>query len=170
MRAFELTRTVRLNEPIDEVFTFHADARNLAAITPPWLDFEILTPQVVMRVGALIDYQIKLKRMPIRWQTEITAWEPGARFTDTQRRGPYKMWVHEHRFTAIRDEHGEGTIVVDDIRYQVPGGALINKLLVRPDLERIFDYRTDKFIELFGGREIKPVPGTLRSRAPLATT
>jgi len=170
MREFRLKRAVQLTAPIDKVFAFHADAKNLASITPPWLDFDILTPDVEMRAGALIDYRIKLKGVPLRWRTEITAWEPGVRFIDTQLRGPYKKWIHEHRFTRVNGEHGENTIVEDDIRYDVPGGALTNKLLVRPDLEKIFDFRARKFIELFGGHEVSVRPDRTPQRSTVATT
>ena len=170
MREFRVRRRVHLNAPIDEIFAFHADAMNLADITPPWLDFEILTPGVKMRVGALIDYRIKLKGMPMHWRTEITAWEPGVRFIDTQRRGPYRKWIHEHRFTRVSSEHGEGTIVEDDVRYDVPGGALTNKLFVRPDLNKIFDFRTRKFIELFGGHEVPVGLDRTPQRSTVATT
>lgn len=65
--------------------------RNLAILTPPWLRFSILTPgPIQMKQGALIDYRLRPRGIPIRWQSEITAWEPPHRFVDEQRRGPYR--------------------------------------------------------------------------------
>lgn len=132
---------------LDEVFAFHADAANLEKLTPPWLRFEILSPQpVAMGVGTRIDYRIRLHGLPMRWQSEITRWEPGRGFTDEQRRGPYRYWKHDHEFEA----HPSGTLVRDRVRYAVPGGALIERLFVRRDVEKIFDYRMEQLSERFG--------------------
>jgi len=83
MHTFSLRTDLWLPRPIQEVFRFFADAGNLQTITPPWLSFEILTPlPILMRPGAVIDYLLRLHGFPIRWQTEITAWEPPFRFVD----------------------------------------------------------------------------------------
>jgi ligand-binding SRPBCC domain-containing protein len=137
-----------LAKPVEEVFAFFANARNLQAITPDWLNFEVLTPEpIAMRQGALIDYRLRLRGFPIRWTTEITAWEPPVRFVDEQRRGPYRIWIHEHRFKS-RDG---GTLATDLVRYNPPGGWLIDCLFVRKDVEAIFRYRREKLLGFFGG-------------------
>jgi ligand-binding SRPBCC domain-containing protein len=124
--------------PRGEVFDFFADAGNLEMITPPFLHFQIVTPRPIeLRAGALIDYRLSLHHVPIRWRTEISAWEPSTRFIDQQLRGPYRYWIHEHTFA---DKDG-GTLVRDAVSYAVPGGRLINWLIVERDLKRIFGYR-----------------------------
>ncbi len=124
--------------PLPEVFAFFAEAPNLQALTPRWLHFEILTPlPIAMRAGALIDYRLRLRGIPLRWRTEITVWEPPHRFVDVQRRGPYRLWRHEHTF----EERDGGTLVRDHVDYKVFGGALVDRLFVRPDVRRIFAYR-----------------------------
>jgi ligand-binding SRPBCC domain-containing protein len=131
---------------IDEVFAFFSDASNLERITPPWIRFQIVTTQPVeMRVGALIDYKLRLRGFPMHWRSEITAWEPHCRFVDEQRRGPYRYWRHEHLF----ERTDAGTRVIDNVRYAVPGGALIHALLVRRDIERIFRFRQEVLAKLF---------------------
>jgi ligand-binding SRPBCC domain-containing protein len=136
-----------LPRPRPEVFAFFADARNLEAITPPWVKFEVLTPAPIeMRAGTLIDYRLRVHGFPIRWRTEITLWEPPFRFADTQLRGPYRRWVHTHRF----EEKDGGTLCLDDVSYAVPGGALIERLFVRRDVERIFAYRQETMKRLLG--------------------
>lgn len=121
------------------VFSFFADARNLEAITPPWLRFEILTPgEIRMQVGTVIDYRLRLHGVPFCWRTEITAWEPAERFVDEQRRGPYRRWRHTHTFLDCAG----GTLCRDEVEYAVPGGALVERFFVRRDVERIFAYRT----------------------------
>ncbi|RIK68332.1 MAG: CDP-paratose 2-epimerase [Planctomycetota bacterium] len=144
-----------LERPIDEVFAFFADAMNLEAITPPWLRFSILTPPPIdMRVGRLIDYKLRLRGIPIRWQSEITAWEPPHRFVDEQRRGPYRIWIHEHTFAPDRG----GTRVRDRVQYAVPGGALVRRFLVAPQLREIFDYRARRIAELLAPCKVEPSP------------
>ena len=147
MREFEFTSSVRLARPLSEVFPFFSDARNLEALTPPWLRFEVLTPRSIeMKPGALIDYRLKVRGIPMSWRSEITVWEPPYRFVDEQRNGPYSLWIHEHRF---REEDGE-TICEDKIRYAVPGGALVNALFVKRDVEKIFAFRRAAMLRLFG--------------------
>jgi ligand-binding SRPBCC domain-containing protein len=128
--------------PPEEVFLFFADAENLARITPPWLDFSILTPlPIEMRQGAMIDYRLKLHRIPLRWRTEITAWEPPHRFVDSQVQGPYRCWVHEH----VLEPRNRGTLMRDRITFRSRGPSLIIPLLhclfVNRSVMKVFAYR-----------------------------
>lgn len=142
---FQLHDQLLLPLSRDEVFAFFADASNLEALTPPWLGFRIETPTpITMAPGALIDYRLRLHGIPLRWRTRISVWEPPYRFVDEQLRGPYKLWRHEHRF----EETDEGTRVTDRVDYAHAGGRIVNELLVRPDLERIFAYRKQRTLEL----------------------
>jgi len=145
--GFVLEASQALPRPPADVFPFFADARNLERITPPWLRFRIRTPMPIeMHVGALIEYSLRLRGVPIGWRTEITAWNPPVRFVDEQQRGPYRWWVHEHRFEPIEG----GTLATDRVEYGVPGGRLANRLLVGRDLARIFEYRQAVLREEFG--------------------
>ena len=147
MTLFTLQSEILLPRPLGEVFAFFSDARNLEAITPGWLSFHILSPTpMVMRPGTLIDYQLRVRGLPLRWRSEITAWDPPHRFVDEQRRGPYRRWIHEHTFTT----HPGGTLCRDHVRYAVWGGKIIQKLFVRRDVETIFAFREQKLRELFG--------------------
>lgn len=142
-----ISTSLRVPCKLAEVFRFFADASNLEAITPPWLRFRIITPlPIKMHAGALIDYRLRLAGFPIRWRTEITDWNPPFRFVDSQLRGPYRLWIHEHTF---RDVDG-GTLVEDRVRYRVPGGRLVNALFVKRALLKIFRYRQEKIAEHFG--------------------
>ena len=148
MRTFTLTNELWLPQPPAEVFPFFADASNLERLTPPSLRFQILTPSPIeMVVGTLIDYRIRLRGIPMRWQSEITEWEPPHRFVDEQRRGPYRQWIHEHTFTP----QDGGTLAVDIVQYAVLGGVTIQRLFVAPELRRIFDYRNATLENYFSG-------------------
>jgi len=138
----ELIREQVVPRSRPETFAFFAQARNLEAITPPWLGFEMLTPEpITMRTGTVIDYRLRLHGLPLRWTARIEDWDEDRAFVDRQIRGPYRLWHHRHEF----EEHPGGTLVRDHVRYQLPlgpFGVLAHRLLVRRDLERIFDFRT----------------------------
>jgi ligand-binding SRPBCC domain-containing protein len=147
MKERKFHSELTLTRPVEEVFGFFSDPANLQVLTPDWLNFRIITPQPIkLQAGALIDYRLRIHGFPVQWQTEITVWEPIQHFVDVQKRGPYRLWVHEHRFLA----QDNGTRVVDDVRYAPPGGWLIDRLFVRRDIERIFQFRRQKLIERFG--------------------
>lgn len=145
---YRLQTELLLAAPRAQVFEFFSDARQLETLTPAWIRFRIVTPlPISMHAGALIDYKLRIRGIPIRWRSLISVWEPPFRFVDEQVQGPYQYWRHEHGFA----EHADGgTIVRDTIDYRVPGGRLINRLFVQPDVERIFRYRLAKLKEIFG--------------------
>lgn len=146
MRIRELRYELWLPRPIEEVFAFFSDAGNLEILTPPWLKFHILTLRPVeMRVGALIDYRLRVHGLPLRWRSEITEWKPPHRFVDEQRRGPYRLWHHEHTF----EPRGTGTLCCDLVKYAVHFDFLIHRFFIRPDIEKIFNFRQRKMRELF---------------------
>ena len=147
MKTFTFPSELWLPRPLSEVFPFFAAAESLEVLTPPFLNFHILTPKpIVMAIGTRIQYQLKLHGIPVRWESEITGWNPPHFFSDDQLRGPYRRWHHEHTF----EEKDGGTLVRDKVEYAVPGGALINRFFVAPDLRRIFEYRTATLRKLFG--------------------
>jgi ligand-binding SRPBCC domain-containing protein len=145
MRINQFEQRQRLPLPPEEAFEFFGDAHNLEVVTPDWLRFAIVSaepPQ--LGEGALIQYRLRVRGIPVRWTSRITAWEPGRRFVDEQIRGPYKYWEHTHWFEP--DGQG-GTWMTDRVRYSMPFGPLgrlAHRLLVRRDLRRIFDYRRER--------------------------
>ena len=137
MRVRNFDSQLWLPQPRDKVFAVFSDAANLDAITPSWLNFRTVTPgPIEMHLGTMIDYNLRVHGFPVRWRSEITAWEPPTRFVDEQRSGPYRLWIHEHIFT----ERDGGTLVGDRVQYAVPFDRLVH-MLVRRDVERIFRYR-----------------------------
>jgi ligand-binding SRPBCC domain-containing protein len=147
MKKFSLYRSTTVPKTRGEVFEFFSKAENLQKMTPPWVHFEIRTPlPFTIEAGRIIDYRIKLRILPLTWRSEITVWEPPNRFVDEQRKGPFRLWIHEHRF----QESKRGTQIEDEVTYAVWGGALVQRYLVGPDLEKIFNYRHEVIEKLFG--------------------
>ncbi|HWR53091.1 MAG TPA: SRPBCC family protein [Bryobacteraceae bacterium] len=144
-----LERMQFIPAPPGQVFDFFSEARNLAAITPKWLGFRMVTPHPIeMRRGARIEYRISLHGVPLRWRTLISEWNPPEGFKDVQVSGPYKLWEHEHRFEPAPG----GTLMRDTVRYELPLGALgrlVERYWVRRDLQRIFDYRAERIASLW---------------------
>jgi ligand-binding SRPBCC domain-containing protein len=152
VQTFEFQSKLWLPTPPQAVFPFFADAANLGKITPAWLHFQIVTPgPIEMGAGTLIDYRIWIHGLPIRWQTRITAWDPPWHFRDEQVKGPYRLWVHDHHFAP----QGQGTLATDRVEYVPRGGALVNRLFVRRDIERIFAYRAAVLPTIF---DCSPAP------------
>ncbi len=144
--SFRLDTSHWLPREPDEVFPFYADAFNLERLTPDWLRFRVITPPpIVMAAGTEIDYRLRLIGISLSWRSRITAWDPPHRFVDEQIKGPYRLWKHEHTF-ALSDG---GTLVRDRVEYDMLGGWLADRLMVRRDLRRIFAYRQERLAEIF---------------------
>ncbi len=147
-----LEREQIIERPVREVFDFFADAVNLERITPPELNFHITTPQPIdIKKGALIDYELKLRGIPINWKTEITEWNPPHSFVDTALKSPYKQWIHLHTFEE--GKAGE-TIMRDRVLYRLPLEPLgdLAHFYVKKELKYIFDYRYKIVEEIFGSK------------------
>ena len=145
MKIFKFRSEVRLDQKLSKVFPFFADAFNLETLTPAWLKFRVLSPKPIsIKEGTRIGYRLQIHGLPVRWVSEIVTWEPPYRFIDQQIRGPYRLWIHEHRFL----DDCNGTVCQDTVRYSLWGGALVNHLLVKKKIEHIFDYRQKKLREL----------------------
>jgi ligand-binding SRPBCC domain-containing protein len=147
LRTFHFHARLWVPGSRNDVFVFFSDALNLQEITPPWLQFRVTTPSpIAMRQGTEIDYRLKLRGVPMSWRSRISAWEPPERFVDEQDRGPYRMWVHEHRFL----EDSGGTWCEDHVQYAVLGGLLTKTLFVESDIRKIFAYRSARLRAIFG--------------------
>jgi len=149
LSAHQLRRRQVLPGDLESVFAFFESPRNLEEITPPWLRFEVVaaTDEAVRR-GTLIDYRLTWQRVPMRWRTRITEYEPGVSFADEMIRGPYRSWYHRHLFRPVDD----GVEMVDLVDYELPFGPLgrwTHEHVVRPQLDAIFDYRREAVARRF---------------------
>jgi ligand-binding SRPBCC domain-containing protein len=148
-RVYTLEREQWVPRSPDQMFLFFSDARNLEKITPPWLSFRVVSvaPEPIVP-GTLIHYRLRVRGIPFRWTTKITEWNPPHSFIDIELSGPYAQWIHTHRFEA----RNGGTLLTDRVEYALPLGFLgriAHGLLVKRDVEGIFDYRRQKIEEMF---------------------
>jgi uncharacterized protein (TIGR01777 family) len=147
--AFVLKTEVRLDQSVEEVFPFFSRPANLGLITPSAMQFRITEKPDRMGAGAVIKYRLKVGPVPLGWTTRIDAWEEGARFVDSQIKGPYSGWWHEHGF----ERDGEGTLMTDRVYYSPPAGPigrLANSVYIADELRRVFGYRSSVVRARFG--------------------
>ena len=150
MKIHTFRQEMTIPRSLTEVFAFFSDARNLSRLTPEYVGFEILTKgEIIMQPGTIIDYRIRMHGVPMRWQSEITVWESGVRFVDEQRKGPFRMWHHEHAFEADTVDGVPVTRMTDTVRYATWLDAVVHRCFVRPQVETIFAFRTKGLDEVF---------------------
>lgn len=136
---------------IETAWQFFASAKNLAVITPPELDFKVLTQLDDKEIyeGMLIDYKLRpLWGIPLRWQTEISRVKRGVSFTDRQSKGPYSIWEHTHTFMPQKD----GVLMKDEVKYKIPFGfigSMMHTLIISRKVAGIFSYRRDILKKMF---------------------
>lgn len=137
-------------QPIEKVFNFFSDEKNLELLTPPFLGFQVTyksTPKI--EKGTEIRYRLKIHGIPCQWITQIDEWEEGRYFIDRQVKGPYSLWVHRHSFESVEG----GTLMRDHVQYRLPMGEIGQWVVgrwVRKDIEKVFQYRTDQIKKIFG--------------------
>lgn len=149
-----LERSIELDVSGEELWDFIATPDNLNLLTPPDLNFEIVSTQPErMFNGLIIEYKITIPLLgKQRWITEIKHIRDGVSFVDEQRYGPYRFWYHYHEITPLAETR---TRMVDRVHYQLPFGPLglmIDRVWVRGKLNEIFTYRTKKLLSMFSDR------------------
>lgn len=155
MRMFYYKTEQFLPIQIEKAWDFFSSAKNLAVITPPELNFNILTAVDGKEIseGMLIDYTLKpLFGVPVKWKTEISKVEKPKMFTDRQLKGPYQTWEHTHTFI----QKDNGVLMTDELKYKLPFGFIgniVHSLIVRKKIVDIFNYRRQILHKLFVNHE-----------------
>jgi len=127
---------------ITEAWEFFSTPNNLSLLTPPKMDFKILSKLGEdIYDGMIIDYKVKpLLGIAVNWKTEICRVETEKYFTDKQLKGPFKVWEHTHTFI----ESNGGVLMIDEINYQLPFsiiGKIAHLLFVKSEIVNIFEFR-----------------------------
>ncbi len=150
VKTFRLIRNQTLPTDRTGAWRFFSNPANLRRITPPWLDFRILSPlPATIYAGLIITYRIRpLAGLAVPWVSEITHVDAPHFFVDEQRHGPYRFWHHQHH---LRPAPG-GVEVVDEIHYRLPYGVLgigLHTLMIRNRLDAIFHFRSHALQRIF---------------------
>ena len=152
MAAHSIKTVQKIPASVEKVWDFFSDHANLAIITPPEMNFRIISKHHGERIyaGQIIEYKLKpLLGIPVYWMTEITQVKDKEYFIDEQRFGPYKLWHHQHHFKEIPG----GVEMTDIVHYKIPLwllGRLAHVLFVSKKLKDIFEFRFKKVEQLFG--------------------
>ncbi len=152
MAFYQLIKTQKLPVTSTQIWNFISSPSNLKEITPEHMGFIVTSNSgsEKMYPGMIITYKVSpLLGIKLNWVTEITQVKDNEYFIDEQRIGPYSMWHHEHKIEPIED----GVLMTDIVTYQPPMGilgALANSLLIKKQLQQIFDYRTIALEKRFG--------------------
>ena len=153
MKTFFLKKKMIIPVSISEAWMFFSDPRNLKTITPPEMNFHVLTANLPEEIfpGLMIQYSVSpLRGIKMKWLSEIKHVNEPYSFIDEQRSGPYSFWYHRHSFSEI----GNTTLMKDLVYYSLPFyliGSITHSLYVKNKLEKIFDYRTMVIHEIFKG-------------------
>lgn len=149
---YQLRQTQNIPASIEEVWNFISSPRNLSKITPPYMGFTITNEPIAdkMYPGQIISYKVSpVLGIPMTWVTEITHVKELEYFVDEQRVGPYSIWHHQHKLTAI-----DGGVAMEDIVSYLPPlgflGSIANALFIKRQLDEIFAYRTKAVDDMFG--------------------
>ena len=151
MAIYKMIRKQVIPADIATLWDFFKDPSNLTAITPSYMNFVIKTMDTSddIYAGQMITYSVApIAKIPLFWMTEITAVEKHRYFIDEQRRGPYKMWHHQHHFREVPG----GVEMTDIVHYKLPLwilGDVAHSLFVKSQLKGIFDHRYEVTERLF---------------------
>ncbi len=151
MKIYYLRRKQQLPIALEIAWGFFSSPYNLIKITPPELSFHVVsvTGSTEVYAGQIMEYHLGIfPFMKSTWVSEITYVKKPTYFVDEQRLGPYALWHHEH----FLEETPGGVLMRDEVSYAIGYGLLgrfIHFFLVRPKLEKIFDYRERSLQALF---------------------
>ena len=156
--------------PIEKVFAFFSNPENLPRLMPPWQKARIEEaafapppprpagsprfPGIVAGAGTKMTLSFRpFPYAPLRvpWDAEITEFVWGDHFCDVQHRGPFAFWRHCHRLSSESRKDREGTLIRDEVEYELPGGVLGDlaaKLGGTLQFKYIFGYRHKRTAEL----------------------
>ncbi|HMO95850.1 MAG TPA: SRPBCC family protein [Tepidiformaceae bacterium] len=134
----------------ETLYEFHTDPANLAAISPPWPPFTMISDSQPSEVGGIQVFRLGSGPLATVWEARIRRLEPGRLVEDTLESGPFRAWRHQHQFLP----EGDGAILKDVVAFRffpTPLGGFLDYLFVRPFLLGMFAWRHRRTRQLLVG-------------------
>ena len=132
----------------EKIFLFFFKFKNVKKITSPVLKIKVLFDSLKKpKKNSVIKYKIRIYGIPAYWTVLISSWNPYEYFTSSQKKGPFKKWIHRHSFEEI----GNGTVVTDTIQYTPSLGGvgwIVTGRIIEKIIHRIFKYRRKALFSL----------------------
>jgi ligand-binding SRPBCC domain-containing protein len=169
--------------PVQRIFDFFANPGNLPRLMPEWqaarIDAaSILAPpqpeyprstlpgssSTVAGLGSRLTLSFSpFPHAPfrVRWIAEITEFVWDEHFCDRQFQGPFAYWNHCHYFRPLNQQGVEGTLIADDLEYELPfglAGKLAHRIFLRRQIERAFAFRQDQLARILPGATTQSQP------------
>ncbi len=161
--------------PLERVFAFFADPHNLARIMPPALGTKLVKlnlvpprfsagkvpPGTLRMAGAGTEMTVAFRAIPYlpvheRWVVNIAEFSFNEYFQDVQKQGPFRHWQHTHSFEPMLQGGVEGTLIRDEVEYEVGFGAVgraLEMVIFQQVFRSTFNYRKRALERIFGSAE-----------------
>lgn len=139
MARFVLTSELPVSAP--EAFAWHTRPGALERLSPPWRAVRVLEHSGGLEPGSRVRLSLRAGPLRLGWEAVHGPLEPGRFFTDEQVRGPFRRWVHTHRFVPRGDF---ACLLEDEVDWRLPVpplGPLLAGRAVRRELARLFAFR-----------------------------
>lgn len=147
--------------PLEEVFRFFCAPENLLKITPPEAHARIVSLELVPVPGhdptlAGAGSVIRLQFRPLAflacelgWTARIVELEWLRFFRDVQAAGPFRRFEHTHSFRSEVRTGIAGTVIRDEVIYELGIFGALGSAAARPVLWRMFGYRHRATLKYF---------------------
>ena len=144
MPIFE--RSIDIDAPLETVFAFHLDTRNVPRITPPTQQVTQIEGTFPLVLGA--EVQMLLRQDPIPtaqpWKIRVTALEEPTLIVDELFDNPnFLHFIHTHRFAPNATG---GTTLTDHIDWEMPN-SMAGRMatpIAKGILEKVFTARQER--------------------------
>ncbi len=118
---FKLRKSVDIKCDRGELFRFHLNTNNITVISPPFpVVSDIKMSSNPLAKGSTVNLTVSFILFKMKWFLEVSEVEGNSLVRDTQLKGPFKAWVHDHIFEDIPG----GTRMTDEVRFIPPFGLL----------------------------------------------